>query len=99
MVHLWKDRAPATAPRFAADQKRARTRLVLEDLLGRHAGDAQGLGHGRVHEAPSCTLRPARKCRSSIRARGKPLSASASTNGTVILVSAKVEVRETAPGM
>src|SRR5262249_8910042 len=53
----------------------------------------------RYVRRPSWTLRPSRRWESSANARRTPLSASASTNGVVILLSANVEVRATAPGM
>src|SRR6185437_2189656 len=48
---------------------------------------------------PSSMFSPSRKCGSPSSASRHPLSAKASTNGKVAFVSAKVEVRATAPGM
>src|SRR5712692_17382 len=53
----------------------------------------------RCVTCPSCTLSPLRRCGSRPSARRQPWSASVSTNGKVTLLSAKVEVRATAPGM
>ena len=44
-------------------------------------------------------VEPGAQMRSSLSACFQPLSASASANGSVALLSAKVEVRATAPGM
>src|SRR5262249_26844904 len=48
---------------------------------------------------PAATLRPSPKCTSSRSACFHPLSASARTYGSVALLSARVDVRATAPGM
>ena len=47
---------------------------------------------------PSQILRPLRKWMSSLKARRQPLSASCKVKGRVALLSAKVDVRATAPG-
>src|SRR4029453_8685028 len=65
------------------------------DVKGRPSASATG----RQVTLPSCTLRPLRRCASSAIALRQPLSASASAKGRVALLSAKVEVRATAPGM
>src|SRR6478672_5857563 len=48
---------------------------------------------------PSQTLRPLRKWMSSFKAWRQPLSASCKVKGRVALLSAKVDVRATAPGI
>ena len=48
---------------------------------------------------PAWTLSPASRCESAAMAAIGPLSASASTNGSVALLRANVEVRATAPGI
>ena len=54
---------------------------------------------GAETSPPSKISRPARRWASSARARRQPLLASASTKGSVALLSAKVDVRGVAPGM
>ena len=70
-----------------------------EGLVGWLIGEVLVLGHCLVGSLPLCTLRPALRCGSSRRARRQPLLASAMVKGRVALLSAKVEVRATAPGM
>ena len=62
-------------------------------------GKPSALATGSQVIWPFHTLRPLAKCGSSASARFQPLSAIASTNGRVALLSAWVEVFGTPPGM
>ena len=59
----------------------------------------QRIRDGGMHDVTSHDVEPIEEMRVVQHARCGPLFASARTNGKVALLSAKVEVRATAPGM
>ena len=105
---VWgRDRRPLRRPgpnrRRGHDKSRPPTRRSQVGRCGRSTPRRTGdRALRRPHGDGSCrpeTLRPLARCGSAFIAASAPWLASFRTNGSVALLSAKAEVRATAPGM
>ena len=87
------------APRQYEPSPIAMTLAPASSASGVTASSPSASPTGGEASRPSWVASPARRCASSVAACRQPLSASATTNGSVALPSACVAVRATAPGM